>query len=156
MESMHEQYVRLKDEKESAEEALKEAKKPFLDELTMIEDQMKEATKDLAAIIETRESQIRNLNVEILNTSDNNGPATIELQDGTKVIRSGIKSVEILNRKELLGTLLNLIPEDDKLPFTVKFTDKGLIPLLDANIIPKELAAINTTFRLSVKRKPKD
>lgn len=155
METLIECYVRLKNEKEEAEEVLKETRQPFLDEIGMIEEHLKKATKYLTEVIEAKESQLRNLNVEILNTWDNNGPATVELQDGTKVVRSAMKSIEVLKRKELLGTLLSLIPEDDKLPFTVKWTDKGLIPLLDANIIPPELATINTTFRLSV-RKPKD
>jgi len=116
---------------------------------------MDTAAYDLVCMLAKRKEYIQKLNTEILEEWNNNGPATIELINGTKIVRSTIKSVEVLKRKETLEILMSLIKEDEKLPFKVKWEDKGIIPLIDTNVIPAEFATIGITFRLAV-RKQKD
>ena len=153
METKIEEYVRARSHKDALEMELKEKKKPFLFEIEAVEEAMKRTTEDLSTTLAIATEQLRGLGEEIINGWD--GPATVDLEDGTKVVRSTLRSLRVLNRRELLSTVLNLVQDDEKLPFTVKWQDKGIIPLVDANIIPPDIAEIETSYRLSV-RPPKE
>lgn len=148
-------YARTRELKEELEEKIGLAKRPFLEKMHDLEVEMNQAVRFFAEQEQRYEHDLRELNAKILETWDNSGPATIELQDGTKIVRSTMRSINVVNKRELLGTLLGLIQEDDKLPFTVKYTEKGILPLIDTGIIPKEVATIDISHRLSV-RKQKD
>jgi len=155
MEGTFETYARLKEEHELLQIELKELQRPYREQIEQLENQMKEATKHEWDTISKRADLIKELGDGILNSWTEGGPATVELESGTKVVRSTHKSVRVNKKKDLLEGLLSMIKDEEKLPFTIKWDDKGIIPLLDANVIPPDIATIETTYRLSV-RKPKD
>ena len=153
METKIEEYVRARSQKDELETELKVARRPFQEEIVAIEEKMKKSTEDLSTTLSTATKRLKQIGEEVINEWE--GPPTIDLEDGTKIVRSALRSVKVLNKRELLGTLISLIQDEGKLPFTVKWHDKGVIPLIDTNIIPADVATIETNYRLSV-RAPKE
>ena len=149
--SIYEEYAKKRADKESIEELIKSTKAPFIERIKAIEDEMAAALQNATDSLKTNDNLVKALTESIMATWPE-GIATIDLPNGAKLVRSTLRSVEVKNNRELLGTLLNLIQEDDKLPFTVKWTDKGILPLVDANVIPSEVASVSTSYRLSLRR----
>ena len=154
MESDIEMMVRIKDEIELMEEAIKVIKRPYQVDIDERQDALNHAVTERIEKIKIRRDTLNNLKQSILESWKEEDGATVKLPNGVKVVRSASRSITVLSTRELLEATLDLIGEEDKLPFRVNWDNKILMPLVETGVIHKNLTKIETTYRLAV-RKPK-
>ena len=154
MENKMKEFVKQKNKREDLLALIKLQEQPFKERIKAIHDEMKEANASELELLEKVVAEIAVTNKAILDEWADEEINTVKLDNGIKITRSAIKSLSVHNTPGLLMKNIELIDDPEKLPFTVKWTNRLMFPMIESGIVDEKLASIEINHRLAVK-KPK-